>query len=623
MEEFIRNWKEAREQEIRDLQSQYNHTGNNSRMKAIKDEIRKIKLSLKPENLVKVGIVWQSLQPPQVSHNESNFSFPTLPPQVNSTLLGDVQWEQKVAAQRERNAAAQRERNAVAAAEAAQRERNVTVRAQRNNQAARNAQSISWLHRIGNRFARTLNPMGNRLARRLNPTPGIGIGTRIENSLARTFNPTPGIGIGTRIENTVARVVNPIPGINPVNYLESAIAEKFNPVAQDVEQQVTNMISDQKKRIDSTLASINTQIAKTTNQQKKNILLALKGLLEKMSSLNAKLAEYLERYDFIPVWIIFTISNLSYLLTLVLMFYFFLGLGQSVVLALIVMRIGHTLFGQKSTVVKQTLEATGVAPAARAMYNISVGEAHRSAAQVAEEERKEEEVPIEEEAEEVAQVVDTFQREAPDLQARHRVWIRHARRGLPAATGAAQAAQEAYQQAKAAGQSDDEADAAADTAGQEAAERISPQVIKQDTQNEEIGGLIGAIGGGIVALFEACGIGRTRRPPITAEENARRGANDWAKIEPLLDDPFMSHERIRVRALSDAEMLGEIETYLEANSNSINTRGIIVGGKLKNRKMAERKLLAFLSKQRVDSNPRRRTRKAKHNARKSRKHRRN
>ena len=603
MEEFIRNWKEAREQEIRDLQSQYNHTGNNSRMKAIKDEIRKIKLSLKPENLVKVGIVWQSLQPPQVSHNESNFSFPTLPPQVNSTLLGDVQWEQKVAAQRERNAAAQRERNAVAAAEAAQRERNVTARAQRNKQAARNAQSISWLNRMGNRFARTLNPMGNRLARRLNPTPGIGI--------------------GTRIENTVARVVNPIPGINPVNYLESAIAEKFNPVAQDVERQVTNMISDQKKRIDSTLASINTQIAKTTNQQKKNILLALKGLLEKMSTLNTKLAEYLERYDFIPVWIIFTISNLSYLLTLVLMFYFFLGLGQSVVLALIVMRIGHTLFGQKSTVVKQTLEATGVAPAARAMYNISVGEAHRSAAQVVEEERKEEEVPIEEEAEEVAQVVDTFQREAPDLQARHRVWIRHARRGLPAATGAAQAAQEAYQQAKAAGQSDDEADAAADTAGQEAAERISPQVIKQETQNEEIGGLIGAIGGGIVALFEACGIGRTRRPPITAEENARRGANDWAKIEPLLDDPFMSHERIRVRALSDTDMVEEIETYLEANSNSINTRGIIVGGKLKNRKMAERKLLAFLSKQRVDSNPRRRTRKAKHNARKSRKHRRN
>jgi len=598
MEEFIINWKAEREKEIIELQSEYNHTGNNSRMKAIKDEIRKIKLALRPENLVKVGIVWQSLQPPQVSHSESNFSFPTLAPQVNSTLLGDDQWEQKVAAQKERNASAQRERNAAAQIErnaSAQRERNVTARAQRNKQAAKNAKSISWLNRVGNSFA-------------------------------RTFNPTPGVGIAARIENTVAQVVNPVPGINPVNYLESAIAEKFNPIAQDVEQQVTNMISDQKKRIDSTLASINTQIAKTTNEQKKNILLSLKGLLEKMSSLNAKLAEYLERYDFIPVWIIFTISNLSYLLTLVLMFYFFLGLGQSVVLALIVMRIGHTLFGQKSSVVKQTLEATGVAPAARAMYNISVGEAHRSAAQVAEEERKEEEVPVEEEAEEVAQVIATFQREAPDLQARHRVWIRHARKGLPAATGAAQAAQEAYQQAKAAGQSDDEADAAADTAGQEAAERISPQVIKQETQNEEIGGLIGAIGGGIVALFEACGIGRIRRPPLTAEENARRGANDWAKIEPLLDDPFMSHERIRVRELSDTDMVEEIESYLEANSNSINTRGIIVGGKLKNRRMAERKLLAFLSKQRWDSpsaNPRRRTRKAKRIARKSRKNRRN
>jgi len=595
MEEFIINWKAEREQEIRELQSEYNHTGNNSRMKAITEEIKKIKLSLKPENLVKVGIVWQSLQPPQVSHNESNFSFLRLPPQVNSTLLGDVQWEQKVAAQRERNAAAQRERNAAAQRErnvAAQRERNVAARAQRNNQAAQNAKSISWLNR-----------MGNRLARRLNPTPGIGI--------------------AARIENTVARVVNPIPGINPLNYLESAIAEKFNPVAQDVERQVTNMISDQKRRIDSTLVSINTQIAKTTNEQKRNILLALKGLLEKMSTLNVKLAEYLERYDFIPVWIIFTISNLSYLLTLILMFYFFLGLGQSVVLALIVMRIGHTLFGQKSTIVKQTLEATGVAPAARAMYNISVGEAHRSAAQVAEEERKEEEVPVEEEAEEIAQVLDTFQREAPDLQARHRVWIRHARKGLPAATGAAQAAQEAYQQAKAAGQSDNEADAAADTAGQEAAERISPQVIKQDTQNEEIGGLIGAIGGGIVALFEACGIGRTRRPPRTEEENAERGANDWAKIEPLLDNPFMQHERIRVRELSDTDMVEEIESYLEANSNSINTRGIIVGGKLKNRKMAERKLLAFLSRQSLNSPNRRRTRKAKRSARKSRKNRRN
>ena len=446
------------------------------------------------------------------------------------------------------------------------------------------------------------------------------------NRFARAVNPTPGIGIAARIENKVAQVVNPIPGIKVVDYIESAVAQKFNPIAQDVEQQVTNMISDQKKRIDSTLLSINTQIAKTTNEHKKNILLALKGLLEKMSTLNAKLAEYLERYDFIPVWIIFTISNLSYLLTLVLMFYFFLGLGQSVILALIIMRIGHTLFGRKSTVVKQTLEATGVAPAARAMYNISVGEAHRSAAKVAEEERKEEEVPIEEEAEQLAQVMNTFQREAPDLQARHRVWIRHARKGLPAATGAAQAAQEAYQQAKAAGQSDDEADAAADTAGQEAAERISPQKIKQAAQNEEIGGLIGAIGGGILGLFEACGIGRTRRPPKSEEENAALGEAEWAKLEPLLQDPFMKQERIRVNQLSDDDLQKEIEEFLEENPDSINTRGIIVDGELIHRRMAERKLLAFLSKQRWGSPPassRKRTRKAKRSARKSRKHRRN
>ena len=501
---------------------------------------------------------------------------------------------QRVAAAKEAVAAAeQRERNAATAAATAAA--NATARAQRANQAAKNAKSISWLNRMG-------------------------------NTLARKFNPTPGIGIASRIENKVAQVVNPIPGIKVGDYIESAIAQKFNPIAQDVEEQVTSMISDQKKRIDSTLVSINIQIEKTTNEHKKRILLALKGLLEKMSSLNKKLAEYLERYDFIPVWIIFTISNLSYLLTLVLMFYFFLGLGQSVVLALIIMRIGHTLFGRKSAVVKQTLEATGVAPAARAMYNISVGEAHRSAARVAEEERKEEEVPIEEEAEQLAQVMNTFQREAPDLQARHRVWIRHARKGLPAATGAAQAAQEAYQQAKAAGKSDDEADAAADTAGQEAAERISPQKIKQAAENEEIGGLIGAIGGGILGLFEACGIGRTRRPPRTEEENAALGEAEWAKIEPLLQDPFMKQERIRVNQLSDEDLQTEIESYVEENPDSINTRGIIVDGELIHRRMAEIKLLALLSKQRWGSPPassRKRTRKAKRSTRKSRKNRRN
>ena len=571
-------------------------------MEAIRNELIAAEANLEAIKQTRFEVASQITEKRRAGNNNSN-----LQQELKSTKETLRTATQRVAAAKAAMTSAETEQR-----DEAQREQNMAARAQRDKQAAQNAKSISWLNRMGNRLARTFNPKH-----------GIGFTNRMENRLARTFNPTPGIGIGTRIENTVARVVNPIPGINPVNYLESAVAEKFNPVAKDIEQHVTNMINDQRKRIDSTLASINAQIAKTTNEQKKNILLALKGLLEKMSSLNAKLADYLQRYEFIPVWIIFTISNLSYLLTLVLMFYFFLGLGQSVILALLVIRIGYTLFGQKSTVVKQTLETTGVAPAARAMYNISVGEAHRSAAQVAEEERKEEEVPIEEEAEEVAQAIAIFQREAPDLQARHRVWIRHGRKGLPAATGAAQAAQEAYQQAKAAGKSDDEADAAADTAGQEAAERISPQVIKQETQNEEIGGLIGAIGGGIAVLFEACGIGRTRKPPRTTEENARRGANDWAKLEPLIEDPFMSHERIRVSELSDTEMLEEIESYLEANSNSINTRGIIIGGELQNRRMAERKLLAFLSKQRWGSNPRRRTRKAKHIARKSRKHRRN
>ena len=539
-------------------------------MEAIRNELVAAEASLETIKQRRLELAEQIAGKRKAGNNNTN-----LQQELKSTKETLKTATQQVAAakakQREQNAANQRNRNA-----ANQRQRNVTARAQRNNQAAQNAKSISWMNRMG-------------------------------NSLARRFNPTPGIGIATRIENAAAKVVNPIPGINPVNYLESAVAEKFKPVAKNVEEQDTNMISDQKRRIDSTLASINTKIEKTTNQQKKNILLALKGLLEKMSSLNGKLAEYLETYEFIPVWIIFTISNLSYLLTLVLMFYFFLGLGQSIILALIVMRIGHTLFGQKSTVVKRTLEATGVAPAARAMYNISVGEAHRSAAQVAEEERKEEEVPIEEEAEEIAQVIATFQREAPDLQARHRVWIMHARKGLPAATGAAQAAQDAYKQAKADGRSNSNADAAADTAGQEAAERISPKPVKQDVKNEEIGGLIGAIGGGILGLFEACGIGRTRRPPLTEEENAKRSEAEWAKLEPLLQDSYMQQERIRVNELSDEELQEEIES----NADSVNTGGIIIDGELINRRMAERKLLAFLSRQRLESSPRRRTRKAR------------
>ena len=497
-------------------------------------------------------------------------------------------------AQRERNAQAKRERNAAAAA-AEQRQRNVTARAERNAQAAKNAKSIGWFNRMGNKFA-------------------------------RTFNPTPGIGLVSHVENKISQIVNPLPGIEPIDYIESAIAEKFNPVAEDIKKKVTSMVNDQKRRIDSTLSSITTQLTQTTNQQKKNILLALKSLLEKMSVLNKKLTEYLATYEFIPVWIIFTISNLSYLLTLVLMFYFFMGIGQSVILALIVMRIGHTLFGQKSTVVKQTLEATGVAPAARAMYNISVGAAHRSAAAVAEEERKEEEVPLEEEAEQVAQVIATYEREAPDLQARHRAWIGHALKGSAAAKGAAEAAQAAYQEAKAAGKTDDEADAAADAAGIEAAERISPKPVKQTEKDLEIGGLVGAIGGGIAALFEACGIGRIRRPPRNPEDNEIANS-EWAKIQPLLQDPFMKQERIRVNEISDAELQEEIESFVEQNPDSINTRGVIIDGKLHNRMVAERKLLAFLSKQHRSPSasplPRKRTRKAKRTARKSRKQRRN
>jgi hypothetical protein len=90
----------------------------------------------------------------------------------------------------------------------------------------------------------------------------------------------------------------------------------------------------------------------------------------------------------------------------------------------------------------------------------------------------------------------------------------------------------------------------------------------------------------------------------------------------------MKQERIRVNQLSDEDLQKEIEETLEENPDSINTRGIIVDGDLIHRRMAEIKLLTFLSKQRLSSpraNPRRRvrTRKAKRSARKSRKNRRN
>ena len=498
---------------------------------------------------------------------------------------------QRVAVAKEATAAAeQRERNAAAAEAEAQRQRNITARAERNAQTAKNAKSISWMNRMG-------------------------------NTLARKFNPTPGIGFTARVENKIAQVVNPTPGIKPIDYIESAIAEKFNPVAEDIKQHVTNMVIDQKKRIDSALTSINTKIASTANEQKKNVLIALKSLLEKISSLNTKLAEYLVTYEFIPTWIIFTVSNLSYLLTLVLMFYFFFSLGQSFILALIVMRIGNTMFGQKSAVVKQTLEATGVAPAARAMYNISVGAAHRSAAVVAEEERKEEEVEPEEQAETLAQVVHVFQTEAPELQARHRAWIANALKGSVAAKGAADAAQTAYNEAKAAGKSDDEADAAADSAGIEAAERISPKPVKQTEKDLEIGGLVGAIGGGIMGLFEACGIGRTRRPPKTNAERQQEANANWNRIRPLLENPRMERERERVWLLSDEDLQAEIEEINETQPNSIDVRGIIIDDELINRRRAEISLLSYISKAQPKAN--KRTRKAKRSGRKSRKNRRN
>ena len=466
------------------------------------------------------------------------------------------------------------------------------------------------------------NRIGNAFARAFNPVPGIGFRRRAEDAAARLLNPEiTGVTPIMRAENAISRTIHNA----PIEYrLENAVATRFNPVYSKVREQLTAMLTNQRIKIESALSSLKTRIETTANEQTKKVLNALKTLMEKILQLNISLAEYLSTYEFIPTWVIFTISNLSYLVTLVLMFYFFFGLGQSVVLALILMKIGHSFFGighsffgKPNNILKQTLETTGVAAASRAMYNISVGEAHRSAAKVAEEERKEEEVSDEEQAETVARAVQVFQTEAPAQQARHRAWLMYALRGSAAAKGAAEAAEAAYEAAKEAGKSDDEADAAADSAGEEAAERISPKPVKQTEKDLEIGGLVGAIGGGIMGLFEACGIGRTRRPPKTEEEIAALGAAEWTKIEPLVQDPIMKQERARVKELSDDELLEELDS-----ATNINTRGIIIDGELINRMMAEIKLLAYLSKQR-SSRRRNRTRKAKRSARKSRKQRRN
>jgi hypothetical protein len=84
----------------------------------------------------------------------------------------------------------------------------------------------------------------------------------------------------------------------------------------------------------------------------------------------------------------------------------------------------------------------------------------------------------------------------------------------------------------------------------------------------------------------------------------------------------MKQERIRVNQLSDEDLQTEIEETLEENPDSINIRGIIIDGDLIHRRMAEIKLLTFLSKQR-SARRRNRTRKAKRSTRKSRKNRRN
>jgi len=574
--EFIEKFVQDRKQEITKLEEELQDNSLSERRKnEITQEIEALKTIIKPAALLNIATMWLVSQPQATT------------PLVSPEPQPKVQVENK-------------------------------------KRTVNKANGIKFSNRVGNAFARAFNPV-----------PGIGFRKRAEDAAARLLNPEiTGVTPLMRAENAISRTIHNA----PIEYrLENAVATRFNPVYSQVREQLTAMLTNQRLKIESALSSLKTRIETTANEQSKKVLGALKTLLEKILQLNKSLAEYLSTYEFIPTWVIFTISNLSYLVTLVLMFYFFFGLGQSMVLALILMKIGHSFFGighsffgKSNNILKQTLETTGVAAASRAMYNISVGEAHRSAAKVAEEERKEEEVSNEEQAETVAQAVQVFQTETPDLQARHRAWLMYALRGSDAAKGAAEAAQAAYKAAKEAGKSDDEADAAADSAGEEAAERISPKTVKQTEKDLEIGGLVGAIGGGIMGLFEACGIGRTRRPPRSAEENAALGEAEWAKIEPLLQDPFMKQERIRVNQLSDEDLQTEIEETLEENPDSINIRGIIIDGDLIHRRMAEIKLLTFLSKQRWGSprrrapaSSRRRTRKAKRSTRKSRKNRRN
>ena len=65
MEEFLEGWKAQRQQRLKELQWDYNHTGSSKEMKAIKDEIKSIKFWLQPENQVKVAALWQITQAPQ------------------------------------------------------------------------------------------------------------------------------------------------------------------------------------------------------------------------------------------------------------------------------------------------------------------------------------------------------------------------------------------------------------------------------------------------------------------------------------------------------------------------------------------------------------------------------
>jgi hypothetical protein len=100
MEEFLEGWKAQRQQRLKELQWDYNHTGSSKEMKAIKDEIKSIKFWLQPENQVKVAALWQITQAPQEEP-----MFPGLAvPQVDPTLF--VVGQSGVAAAKVANAAA-------------------------------------------------------------------------------------------------------------------------------------------------------------------------------------------------------------------------------------------------------------------------------------------------------------------------------------------------------------------------------------------------------------------------------------------------------------------------------------------------------------------------------------